>query len=152
MVRKPVRAAETRVDIADRLLAQVDAEVLLAGVLGATAALGGLTPPFTRMLQAVNEETTSQDYKDAILSVTGPGFVYVQSRKVSDWIAGLVTGNQSDNASVSPADKTKIWGLAASGALEGMILMSFVKNKDALSAVTGLAGQAIRAGGEALPF
>jgi len=151
MVRKPVRATETRVDIADRLLAQVDAEVLLAGVLGATAALGGLTPPFTRMLQAVNEETDSQDYKNAILSVTGPGFVYVQSKKVSDWIADMLTGNQGDS-SVSPADKTKIWGLAASGALEGMILMSFVKNKDAMAAVTGLAGQAIRAGGEAVPF
>jgi len=136
MVRKKaVKPTETRAEMLDKLFAQVDAEVLLAGVLGATATLGGITPPLTRLLQAVNENVSSEDFATSMLAITGPGYVYVTTKKAASWIADMITGNDDPAQTVSPEDKRRIYGLAAAGAMEGMMMMSFMKNREAQKVV-----------------
>jgi len=151
--KKAQTKAQTRVEMLDRLLAEMDPEVLLAGLLGATAAAGGLTPPLTRLLQTFNEALTGEgnDYAKVFLSMTGPGFVYTQATSLIE----IITGTGGDEKTSAP-DKIKLYGLMASGALEGMIMMNLVKNKEFMNQVLGvgksLGAAAITAAGEAVPF
>ena len=58
MARKNIKAKKIQerwVEVADRLIQDIDPEVILAGLLGGTAAATGITPPLTRMLMIFNE-------------------------------------------------------------------------------------------------
>lgn len=135
------KQVETKVDIMDRIFKDLDAEVLLAGALGGVATLGGITPPLTRMLMSLGGQNDDLKALWAVLSIGT--FVPAQ-------IYGLIFGT-----SERPADPHAA-ALAASGALEAMLMMEFVKNpqlvREALGMVKDLGSATIRAGGEAVPF
>jgi len=144
--KKAVSRTETRADLLDRVLARVDPEVVAAGLLGALAASGGLTPPLTRLLQTINTEA-DKDYT-SLFNVIGPVFVYTQTQRLVD----ILTGSGNEESGTTAGDAVKMRALIASGMMEGMLMMTFVKNKEALSSVVGIARSGIQAAGEALPF
>jgi len=118
----PGNAAETAIKGLDALLKEIDPEVLLAGSLGAIAASRGIIPPFTRLLMAMNSSLQAEDIKEKALKVSispwaGIGTVWAG-------IAAFATGRDEEGQPVDP-DK---YALAASGAMEAMMMMSLVKN------------------------
>jgi len=148
MARKKV-VPESKADVVNKIFAEVDAEVFLAGMLGATAAAGGLTPPLTRLLQTFNTGMSS-DYS-AILAALSPAYA-IGTVAVS--LADLIMGNK--DSQIDEKDRIKVYGLMASGALEAMIMMELVKNKQLMGQFIdvgkGLATATIAAAGEAVPF
>lgn len=139
------QAKDSKAQVIDALLKEIDPEVLLAGVLGGTATLGGITPPMTRFLSVMGGGDLGKDY-EALWAVLSPATW--SNVKVFE----MLFGSPGDGTQGDP----KTWALAASGALEAMIMMTLVKNPDLLKTVIGtgkdLAAATIRAGGEAVPF
>lgn len=148
-----VNPAETKADVLDKIFKDVDAEIVLAGMLGATAAAGGLTPPLTRLLQTFNEALTGEgnDYLK-VLGLVSPAAAYAY---LGTSLADLIMGVAKDSA-IPEQDRIKVYGLMASGALEAMIMMNLVKNKELMNQVLGigkdLGAAAITAAGQAVPF
>jgi len=132
----PRKAIETPVEAIDKLVSDLDAEVLLAGGLGAIAASRGIVPPFTRMLSAFNANLNTDDIKSiALTSAVSPwggiGSVWAS-------LAAGLAGRREDGTVVSP----DVYALAASGALEAMLMMSLVKNPGFLEIIGKLVDKA----------
>jgi hypothetical protein len=127
---KAVDASETL----DKLIAGVDPVVLMAGLLGATAAVGGVTPPFTRLLTAINQDVSTDDITK-LLAVTGPGYIYYTSKSIASWLGiGGEATSEDKTAAVSR------YALAASGAFEAMLMMTLVRNPATISAIGSAIG------------
>jgi len=143
-------------DIADKLMAEIDPEVLLAGMLGAIATYGGITPPLTRILEALSDKTVGSDIVDIITfnpyvaaygAISGTGWV--------SWV-DLLTGGKPPDDPTEAEKQRKRYALMAAGAMEGMMMMTLVKNEKMMGMIADLAGKlgsaSIRAAGEAVPF
>ncbi len=166
---KPVKGIESKAEALDRLVAELDPQLLLAGALGAVAVKGGLIPPFTRMLMAISNlggsvdvalAAIDKDYQDnktkymdafSALSFTGgliPGIfgtIFFQSEKGNpSW--ENPTPVPVNIAQVSAAEAMR--GMMAAGALEAMMMMAFMQNPKAIETVTSLVKEA--AGGAKL--
>jgi len=135
--RKTQERAASATEIWDRIFAEISPEVLLAGALGAIATKGGLTPPLTRMMQAISSgEATeiAKDYAGLVLKTASPG--YWISKSVYDqasWMYAVVTGKHSDGTNITDAEKeasVTINALMAGGAVEYMIYMNLSKNPE----------------------
>jgi len=146
--------AKTVVNLTDKLFKEVDATVFLAGVMGATAAAAGLTPPLTKLLMVLNDTVDNTDWAKVAAMLTGPGLM------IYGWEA-LFNGFFPNNAPVDETaeDKKKrvaLLGCMAAGFMEGMIMMELVKNKEMMARVmdisSKLASSVITAAGEAVPF
>jgi len=122
--KKAQTKAQARVEMLDRLLDEVDPEVLLAGTLGAIAAAGGITPPLTRMLMAIgtNGSGLAEDYKTLLIAGTGIGPIWAVASHLFS----------QDGSTEKPPSNTAI---AASGALEAMLMMTLVKNPATIEAI-----------------
>jgi len=137
--KKAETKAKARVEMLDKLLEDIDAEVLLAGTLGATAAYGGMMPPFTRMLVAISGGEGSEkinelvlDYKTLLLAGTGAG------------IGGALFYNMfkrilSQDPGAEPTEQQKkeiaMTAVMASGFFEGMLMMRFASNPEVQHAI-----------------
>lgn len=144
MARKAKAKAikERWVEIADKLIQDIDAEVILAGLLGGTAAATGITPPLTRMLMIFNENLNKDHY--ALLTAVIPGGHLLESGWRSlQGVLGL--GGESEK----PEDPNYI-ALFASGALEAMLMMSLMKNPAFIGAVGNVASAGLKAAGQAI--
>lgn len=120
--KMPQDKAQMALEGFDRLFADIDPAVMAAGALGAIAASGGIVPPFTRLLMAFNTNISTQDVTSLIVQAgMGPigGVASVWSG-----LAAFFVGQNDDGTPVSPAK----YALAASGAMEGMLMMSLVNN------------------------
>jgi hypothetical protein len=102
----------------DRIFAEVDPNLIIAGFLGGSAAAGGIVPPFTRLLMTGNSAAGNDVLAAINKTVTvfgyGPGGI----------IPGLFalymnTGDAS--GTVTKADPTT-YALFCSGALEAMLM------------------------------
>jgi len=130
--KKAQTKAETRAELIDKVFEQVDPEVLLAGSLGAIAAAGGITPPLTRMLMAISSNGSGlmDDYKTLLIAGTGIGPV---------WAVVSHLFSSQDGSDAKPPSNT---AMAASGALEAMLMMTLVKNPATIEAIGNAAGKA----------
>ena len=146
---KPVSKAQERADLVERIFSRVDPEVVAAGVLGAIAVTGGVTPPLTRMLQTFNEKG-GDDYLN-IFSISPPVMIYLKARDAGGILQDVLFGSGNDTT-LPAEDAVKLRGLMAAAMMEGMMMMTFMKNKEAMQSVVGIARSAIEAAGEALPF
>lgn len=134
--KKPVPVADRAVVLADKLLADIDAEVLLAGVLGGIATAGGIMPPLTRILIALGgsaaAESTVKDLTD--IWALGPFFAGPL------WIQQMLTG-AAIPSSTTTANEAQQYAIVASGALEAMITMSFAKNPKSMEMISSAIGK-----------
>ena len=141
-VAKKKDIKEKWVDVADRLISDIDAEVILAGLLGGTAAATGITPPLTRMLMIFND-TLDSDHQALLTSIIPGGHLLESGWRSLQGILGL--GGDPDK----PEDPSYI-ALFASGALEAMLMMSLMKNPAFIGAVGNVASAGLKAAGQAL--
>jgi len=148
---KPVSRTQGAVDMVDKLLAEMDPQVLLAGALGAVAVKGGIIPPFTRMLMAMSSmggitdglAALDKDYaenKSKYLDVMTlgswfgggiPGIlgtILFQSEKTVD---GTTVTASTDQVNAAEAMR----GAMAAGALEAMMMMAFMQNPGSMELV-----------------
>jgi hypothetical protein len=144
--RKPKEPskAEVAVNMMDKLMSQVDPEVLLAGVLGAVATAGGITPPLTRMLQAFSLGN-SVDLGSDITNAAGNTWY-----DVAKWgspllyALGLTFGSSEVATAEDVKKQTVTRGLVAAGAMEGMMMMAFMKNPGSMQFLSGIVGTAAK--------
>lgn len=148
---RPQAQAQAKVDtnaIMAKILSDVDARTLLAAMLGATAAAGGITPPLTMLLKAINNNLDATSAADVVKMLPVP----VVSIPAQLW--DIFMPQSTDTSSKS--ERTQMLGVMASGAMEGMIMMELVKNKELMRQVTDVVGKlgaaTITAAGEAVPF
>jgi len=130
--KKPASATQTRADIADKLLAEIDPEVLLAGALGAVATAGGITPPLTRLLMAVGGNV---DLGSDIANKAGQAWYDVaQFGSPILFAMGLTFGDNKPDST----QKAAAQAVVAAGAMEAMMMMSLMKNPAAMQAIASL--------------
>jgi hypothetical protein len=109
--------ASEAVDWADKLLKELDAEVLIVGALGGVAASGGIVPPFTRLMMTFGgsgDDFMQASWKALPLAPSPPLAL------LTTWLSGK---DESGNT-VDPSR----YAVAASGALEAMMMMTLMKN------------------------
>lgn len=139
-------------DVADKLMAEIDPEVMMAGMLGAVATAGGITPPLTRLLDVLTDKDITDDIAKALEALTRLGAFGLGP-------AGLMAIFNPPSADASAQEKedyARRVGLMAAGAMEGMMMMTLMKNKQLMSQImdtaTKIASATISAAGEAVPF
>jgi len=121
--RKSMEVKETKADIVDKLVGELEGDVLLAGALGAVAAAGGIVPPFTSLLSAIpNGSTAAFDAWKAVAIAGSPVLT------IAEWFGWLQTGDTSGKPIAQ-------YAIAASGALEAMMMMTLMKNPATIEAI-----------------
>jgi len=136
--------SEKIVEMVDRLVAQVDPEVILAGLLGGIAVQGGLKPPFTRMLEMMSG-SSSGDYSAALKAA----LPWLPISPVGGFFIGLselLSGDDGDNKTAAVSARA----LVASGIMEGMIMMAAMKNPGTMEAL-GKGFEAIASSAKMIP-
>ena len=80
--KKAANATESRVDVVDKIFAQVDPTEAALGVLGALATRGGLTPPFTRLMMSIandGADEVAKDWTNVALKIGSPLYAWQSS-------------------------------------------------------------------------
>lgn len=132
--KKAANATQSAADIADKLLAQIDAEVLLAGALGAVATAGGITPPLTRLLMAVGGNVDLGS--DIANKAAQTWYDVAQWGSPILFALGMTFGESGGSQDKNVKATTQ--AVIAAGAMEAMMMMAFMKNPNAMSALTSL--------------
>lgn len=132
--KKAVKATESAVSMADKLLAQIDPEIVLAGALGAVATAGGITPPLTRVLMAVGGNTDLGS--DIANKAAQTWYDVAQWGSPILFALGMTFGDSGGSQDKSVKATTQ--AVVAAGAMEAMMMMAFMKNPNAMSALASL--------------
>ena len=132
--KKAASKAVEAADIADKLLAQIDAEVLLAGALGAVATAGGITPPLTRLLMSIGGNV---DLGSDITNKAAQTW-YDVAQWGSPILFALGVSFGESGGSQDKSVKATTQAVVAAGAMEAMMMMAFMKNPNAMSALASL--------------
>lgn len=136
----------------DAVFEKADPTVVAAGLLGAIATAGGITPPLTRLLDVMTSKDITDDIARAFDSLVRYGGLGLGPAG----LMALFVPPPSDATEEAKADYRRTMGLMASGAMEGMIMMTLVSNKEFMSQLLNLGGKlgaaTITAAGEAVPF
>lgn len=153
---------ESSADKFDKLFAQIDPEVMFAAFLGAMATYGGIVPPMTRLLMAISGKTdVGKDINEGIAKflTLSPGLALLSGGEWSNWydlFNTLKPVPKGASADAVEAHRLMI-GMMASGAMEGMIMMTLVKSHpellgQSIDSATKIGAAVITAAGEAVPF
>lgn len=137
--KKAVSKAQEASKALDRIFAEVDPNLLVAGLLGGTATLGGIIPPFTRLMMVMGD--SGADYQklfDAGATTFGYGFA-----GVIPGLFKLYTGS-TDSNDPTGGDPTKA-ALFASGALEAMLMYKAFSTPGLLESVVSAPAKIIDA-------
>ena len=132
--KKAANATQSRVETLDKLLAQIDPEIVLAGALGAVATAGGITPPLTRLLMAVGGNV---DLGSDIANKAGQTW-YDVAQWGSPILFALGLSFGESGGSQDKSVKATTQAVVAAGAMEAMMMMAFMKNPNAMQALTSL--------------
>jgi hypothetical protein len=148
--KKAANKAQEASKALDRIFAEVDPQLAAAGLLGGMAAVGGIVPPFTRLLSMLAPGTdkdvvSAQDRIIQILGFPGPN-------GEPPGIIGLLMGGQGgSNATGGPVMSVEAWALFASGALEGMLMFKAFSSPEIMKAVIGMPAEMLKGIGEIVP-
>lgn len=151
-------AKETKADALDKVFDQIDPEVVLAGALGAVASMGGIIPPFTRLLMMFggasgNQQDLSSDLKQASTNL-GVGALFnpiMAPAALWTGIASLVVGANEQTDPEKQKAAIAQAALAASGAMEGMLMMSIMKHPEILTTIIRQPAEMLKGIGEIVP-
>jgi len=148
--KKAVSKAQEASKALDRIFAEVDPNLIIAGFLGGTAAAGGLVPPLTRLLSIVSSSGTStQDYQR--LFEIGNVFAYGPGGLIPG-LFRLYLGEQERQGSTASAEASIAqYALFCSGALEGMLMYNAMKNPEVLKGIIGMPAEILKGMGEIVP-
>jgi len=148
--KKAISKAQEASKALDRIFAEVDPNLIIAGFLGGTAAAGGLVPPLTRLLSIVNTAGSSQDYQR--LFEIGNVFAYGPGGLIPG-LFRLYLGEQERAGGPAPGEQESIaqYALFCSGALEGMLMYNAMKNPEVLKGIIGMPAEILKGIGEIVP-
>ena len=150
--KKAVRATETRADVIDKIFTQVDPEIVAAGLLGAVAARGGLVPPLTQLLMSITADGgVAESIKNTWMDVAKLGSVGWMAGEFAYTNVQTLVGLFSPPPNATESEKKALissQAIMASGAMEGMMMMAFMKNKEAQRTLI----EAVKGIGEVIPL
>ena len=149
--KKAISKAQEASKALDRIFAEVDPNLILAGLLGGTASAGGLIPPFTRLLSVVGEAGTVQDYQTLFEVVKDGGYGYMGPGGVIPALFALYSGLNRDSDNPTPPETIGQGALFASGALEAMLMYRAFSNPEVMKSVLALPGDVLKGIGEIVP-
>jgi len=141
--KKAANATQSRAEVIDKIFAQVDPEIVAAGLLGAVAARGGLVPPFTQLLMSMTSEGgVAESMKQNWMDIAKFGSV--------GWMAGEFTLTNLETLfglftkpDATPEEKKAVISssaIMASGMMEGMLMMAFMKKPGSMTMIQSLIG------------
>jgi len=146
--KKAISKAQEASKALDRIFAEVDPNLIIAGFLGGTAAAGGLIPPLTRLLSMTSSVST-QDY-DRLFQI-GNVFGYGPGGIIPG-LFRLYLGEQERAGSPIPTEASVAqYALFCSGALEGMLMYNAMKNPEVLKSIIGMPAEILKGIGEIVP-
>lgn len=149
--KKAISKAQEATKALDRIFAEVDPQLAAAGLLGGMAAVGGIVPPFTRLLSMLAPGTADKDVVTAqariiqILGFPGP------NGEPPGIMGILMGGGGSSGAAGGPTMSIEAWALFASGALEGMLMFKAFSSPEIMKAVIGMPAEMLKGVGEIVP-
>ena len=133
--RKAEKKAASASDAWDKVFAEVDPEVLLAGTLGAIAAKGGIVPPFTSLLMSLSgDEGIASNLADKFQLVYAAGSPAIAWYTVTELIVKTLE-DKRDKSDDEKKQEIASYAVMASGAFEAMLMMTFAKNPEFQKAV-----------------
>jgi len=164
MVRRDKNTAEMAASILDRFVNELDANMLICGLLGGMAAYGGILPPFTRLLMMTSQASggisggnlIKSDWDKAYIAIgsLGPGAL---TGGAFASIFGVLLKNQYVSSGMTPQDAkikaAEITQNAAfcSGALESMLMYKAMSQPGLLEAVIKAPAEMLKGVGEIVP-
>jgi len=140
---------ETAQAILDRFLSEVEPMVPVVGILGGTAAVCGVIPPFTRLLDTVAQGTGGSGIK---LDLERLGVLVV-----NPYMGGpllffeALLGGLGGEDGVPDTNKVAQVGLFCSGALEAMMMYNALKNPEIVTSLIKAPAEIIKGIGEIVP-
>lgn len=145
--RKPSPPLQDTVGVLQRLFEKGDPLLASAMILGATAAYGGLTPPFTRLLKAFAEGNISSDLEGAAQSVSFGvlGGIGVVPGLLFGWIF------KEDDSETEKRAKVSAAALAAAGAVEVYLMAQIMKQPEVLKSIIAAPAEVLKGIGEIVP-
>jgi len=153
MSRKSSKAKsskETAQAILDRFLSEVEPMVPVAGILGGTAAVCGVIPPFTRLLDMIGQ--ASQAGNGVKLDLERLGVLVT-----SPYMGGplllfeALLGGGGDGGGAQNSNRTANIGLFCAGALEAMMMYNALKNPEVVTSLIKAPAEVIKGIGEIIP-
>jgi len=152
--KKAISKAQEASKALDRIFAEVDPNLIIAGFLGGSAAMGGLTPPFTRLLMTMPTSGAgliSGDYSKlfATIGVLGPMNIV----GIVPSLFALYMGSNNPVAEASNYQQRDPGpaALFASGALEAMLMYKAFSTPGLLEAVVKAPAEMIKGVGAIVP-
>jgi len=145
--KKAISKAQEASKALDRIFAEVDPNLILAGLLGGTATAGGIIPPFTRLMMVMGD--SGDDFKILFDAAKAAQFGYSGLGGVLPGLFAIYSGYTSQDGS-----GTKDPGpaaLFASGALEAMLMYKAFSSPGLLEAVVKAPAEIIKGVGEIVP-
>lgn len=145
--KKAISKAQEASKALDRIFAEVDPNLILAGLLGGTATAGGIIPPFTRLM--VTMGGSSQDIDILINALKAGGYGYAGLGGVLPGLFAIYSGysNKEPSTGGDPAPGA----LFASGALEAMLMYKAFSNPELMKTIIGMPAELIKGVGEIVP-
>ena len=140
---------ETAQAILDRFLGEVEPMVPVAAILGGTAAVCGVVPPFTRLLSMIGEASgssgTKLDFERLVVLITSP---YMGGPLL--FLEALLGGG-GDGGGGTDTNRVANVGLFCAGALEAMMMYNALKNPEIVTSLIKAPAEIIKGIGEIVP-
>jgi len=146
--KKAISKAQEASKALDRIFAEVDPNLVLAGLLGGTATAGGVIPPFTRLLTTMGG--SSQDINILIQGLQAAQYGYSGLGGVLPGLFAIYSGYKGQEGSPSAPDPGQA-ALFASGALEAMLMYKAFSNPELMKTIIGMPAELIKGVGEIVP-
>ena len=145
---KTKSSRETAQAILDRFLSEVEPMVPVAAILGGTAAVCGVIPPFTRLLDMIGQASQAGggvklDLERLGVLITSP----YMGGPLLFFEALLGGGGGGDGDSNRVANI----GLFCAGALEAMMMYNALKNPEVVTSLIKAPAEVIKGIGEIIP-
>jgi hypothetical protein len=145
--KKAVSKAQEASKALDRIFAEVDPNLILAGLLGGTATAGGVIPPFTRLMMTMGG--SADDLNILFEAVKAGGYGYWGPGGILPGLFAIYSGYSSDGS--SEPKKPEPGALFCSGALEAMLMYKAFSTPGLLEAVVKAPAEIIKGVGEIVP-
>lgn len=139
-------------DIINKTFSEVNAAELLAGIMGGTAASGGVIPPFTRLLMMFGGSNggNASDINADLVSLWA---ITVNPVSAGMALWSFIFGGGLGGGSSTPPTKEEVTkaALFASGFMEGMLMYNVMKNPTVLTTLIQQPAEIAKAIGEIVP-
>jgi len=146
--KKAISKAQEASKALDRIFAEVDPNLILAGLLGGTATAGGIIPPFTRLMMTMGG--SGSDIDILIQGLKAGGYGYAGLGGVLPGLFAIYSGYQDRDSSAGNKDPAP-GALFASGALEAMLMYKAFSNPELMKTIIGMPAELLKGVGEIVP-